>query len=328
MKKRVFALFLIALFLIPLISSIVAAQDPTPVTPIAPTPTTGGTGDPDVDATEVRGEILKGTGCDWLISDDPEAEYGGWLYSRCLVWINGAKLSELTGTELGALGAFLKWFVLALIILLIYSVLAQVQFPESGAVRILIAVVVGFLATFFITSEEVITAMTGYSALGLTLVIFFPILILGFFTILIAKTTSPFGVYLQKILWVIFSVFLFIKSGMLFAIMRGWGAWGKIEAGKFVASAAGAINDATHYRIWGMVIKMTYKTIEGNYDSTVALTLLIAAIAIFIIMVIKNDTVVAWFAKEARESEAEAQKGKIERSNAYDELRAKQMQKG
>ena len=64
-----------------------------------------------------------------------------------------------------------------------------------------------------ISKEEIITAMTSYTALGIALIVFFPILVLGFFTLVVASKASPMGIFIQRILWLIYSVYLFIKAG-------------------------------------------------------------------------------------------------------------------
>ncbi len=240
------------------------------------------------------------TGCGWLLPKSSPVmpavgEY--FFYDRCVLWIGGAKINELDARQAGVIGNFVKWFVLLLVIILIYTALAEVEFPSSSILRIIIAILVGFLSTFFITTKELITALTGYSALGITLIVFFPIAILAFFTVVIARKAKAFGLYAQKIMWTIYSVFLLLKTGILFVIMQGW-------------TNTNATGIET---FWGIPLGVA-KSAVSNYDTTILVTLFIVAIAVFVIMVPGNKIIREWLAGEAAESGIEAQKEVLKKS--------------
>lgn len=266
------------------------------------------------------------TGCGWIlpngVSNPKVGDY--FFYDRCVLWIGGAKINELNQNQASVIGNFVKWFVLILVILLIYSVLAQMQFPENSEgefstfLGILISVVVGILSTFFITTQELITAMMGYTALGITLTVFFPILILGFFTITTARVASPIGIYFQRIMWIIYSVYLFIKSGMLFAISRGWGAANGI---------GGWAGHTDWYDLWGMQIKITEEAFK-NYDVAMITTLFIVSIAVFIIMGMNGQIITRWLMKEAAESDIATYKMNEKLQDAKRKADAESMKKG
>lgn len=144
----------------------------------------------------------------------------GWRYdlgNRVAIWETG-----LTDANYGLIGNLLKYLVLILVIILVYSALMYVKFPESNSLKLLLAVVIGVIATFAITSAELLSALHSYTAMGVTLILFFPILILGFLTIMVASVANPFGIFLQRIMWLIYSIYLFIKTGLLLLVRLYW----------------------------------------------------------------------------------------------------------
>ena len=66
-----------------------------------------------------------------------------WQARVYCVWLGG-----FNAKEFDLAGEVIKWLFLVLIILLIYSALSFASFPESAAVRLIIAIVGGALATF------------------------------------------------------------------------------------------------------------------------------------------------------------------------------------
>ena len=87
---------------------------------------------------------------------------------KAIKFINVFEEGEGTGVD----GATIKWLVLMLVIILIYSALGYADFPENGALRFGLAIVVGLLATILITTDELVTTLKSYTALGLTLTLF------------------------------------------------------------------------------------------------------------------------------------------------------------
>jgi len=314
MNKRVNFVLLISLLLVSVfVAGIVAGQDSysdtmAKVDASELSAGTGATPSTPSATTQILTDMANKdpTGCGWLLPKSAPAspavgEY--FFYDRCVLWIGGAKLNELGEREVGVVGNFLKWFVLFLVIILIFSALNEVEFPSNSFLRILLSLVVGFLSTFFITTKELITALTGYTALGLTLVIFFPIAILAFFTIVIARKGKAFGLYAQKIMWMIYSIFLLIKAGILFVIMQdGWTV--PIAAGKPLAGTE---------TFWGIPLGVT-KAMVSNYDATILFTLMVTAVAVFVIMGLGNKIIREWLAGEAAETAIEAQKELIKKS--------------
>jgi len=223
----------------------------------------------------------------------------------------------------------LKLLILVLIVVLIYSALSYASFPENIFIRILLAVIGGFLSTFLIGRKEIITTINSYSALGLALLIFFPIMILVFLSIVSAKKGDPFGIFFQRLLWLAYSLFLFLKVGVLallkWSVSRSEVAEMTIE--KFVQTE----NFATNHKILNFLIggkesAQSLQGLAGATDNITLVVLLAVAIGVFVIGVLSNKPIMHWFAKGAIESEKEAQEATIKRSKAYDEARAKAMQ--
>jgi len=255
-------------------------------------------------------------------------ETAGFLKARLCLWFWG--YSTETQESLPAIVEIVKWFMLFIVIILIYSALSYGGFPESAFLRIILSIVTGFLATFFISTGEILTMMISYSALGVTLTVFFPIMILIFFTIGVAKKASPTGIFFSKIIWLIFSIYLFLKAGFLLLV--------KFYAEKSVSGVVPSgdaiwYNPATWFsttfreQLFGKEILGGTIEQASQHSTIMLLLLLVVAIAVFIIGVVKNDWVIAWLNKEARESEVEAQKSMLERSRAYDKARSEQVQK-
>lgn len=321
MKKGVLALVLVALLLIPILAtSIVYAQ-------VDPASSEGG---PDLNAPTA-------TNNDITISSQGGSNVfgsiGEFFKGRYNLWKGGsASLSDPTQKE--QVGVTLRWMLLVLVVILVYSALASANFPESTFLKLLMSVVVGFLATFLITTQELLTTIQSYTALGMTFSIFFPIMILGFFTSIVVTKGNPTGIYLQKIMWLIYSVYLFLKTLALYILTQAtwdsakgaiiipdWASYLSPIIKPFYAqfSAAGKTKEAVATELLNFV--------KSSYDTTILYLLLIVSIAIFVICVLGNKIVVAWLAKEKMDAEVQAQKEMIGRSHAYDKVRSEEMQK-
>jgi hypothetical protein len=213
-------------------------------------------------------------------------------------------------TEFDLAGEIIKWLFLVLIVLLIYSALTFASFPESAGIRLIVAIVGGALATFLLTTQELMTAVQSYSAMGIALVVFFPILVLAFFTLVVATKANPIGILLQRILWLIFSVYLFLKAGILFALSRG--------PDTLFYDTASALSST----------KALTSIQASTIDKPMLILLMVVAVAVFAIAVVSNKFVVHWLAKEKISGEVESEKSMLERSHAYDVERAKMMERG
>jgi|TARA_B100001971_G_scaffold189906_1_gene192265 hypothetical protein len=217
------------------------------------------------------------------------------------------------GKGTGVDGATIKWLVLMLVIILIYSALGYADFPENGALRFGLAIVVGLLATILITTDELVTTLKSYTALGLTLTLFLPILILTFFTMIVATKSNPFGILSQKIMWLIYSVYLFFKTGLLLLL--------KLDlAGLRGSASANPLVEPIYKFLYGKNFEKVASAVGS--ESFILLTLFISSIVIFIIFVWKNHAVTLWLAHGKREADVDKAKDRAARAKAGQDIYA------
>jgi len=247
-------------------------------------------------------------------------------------------------------GETVKYFLLILIILLVYSGFSYMDFPENPIIRGIMSAVVGFLATFLIATNELITGLLGYSALGLTGFIILPILALLAITFVVASKSDPVGMFLSRIIWGIYGFALLIKAGILALWLKYFGVV-KLESGAYRAfqrtypanhaKAGTAIPVPPQIHAFlpkkqvvgqtaGSFEKITDLDKLGSILQTADLTtlwiLIITAILILIFLAFKGDWIQEWISKTKRDAEIQAEKAKISRSKAYDTVRSEAMQ--
>jgi hypothetical protein len=111
-----------------------------------------------------------------------------------------------------------KYFLFFLLSILIYSILASADFPENDFLKWLLGIPIAFLAVAFITPDDLIGILTTYGALGMTLSVILPFMILFFFNtmLLTGKKLTVGKILLQRFLWLLFSIFLIYRMIMLF----------------------------------------------------------------------------------------------------------------
>lgn len=111
-----------------------------------------------------------------------------------------------------------KYLFFALIAIIIYSISSVMPFLSNQKewIKWPFALVVSFLATAFITPEEVYMMLISYGAMGLIMSAVIPFIILFFFTIEIEKKDPKLGSYLTPIVWIGFVVF------MAYKLIAGW----------------------------------------------------------------------------------------------------------
>ena len=108
---------------------------------------------------------------------------------------------------------YLFWII---IMLFIFSSLNFAKMPENGFLQFLLAIIISFLATAYITPEEVFTVLTTYTALGLTLSVIVPFIILIFFSAMLLSNEkisqmTVAKVMMEVMLWLFFVAFLLYK---------------------------------------------------------------------------------------------------------------------
>lgn len=140
-----------------------------------------------------------------------------------------------------------KYLFLILLTIFVYSVVGFIPMIKSlhGSAKFLFALIIGFLATAYLTPSDVYVALAGYSAMGLVLSALLPMVILMFFSIEISKDSIEGGAgagekLLSKFMWFVFIVFLAWKlvDGMfgfttpkgvkVISMLEGWAYLGAI----------------------------------------------------------------------------------------------------
>ncbi|MBS3083250.1 hypothetical protein J4423_00430 [Candidatus Pacearchaeota archaeon] len=114
--------------------------------------------------------------------------------------------TDLFNLQTGAL----KVVFLAILIVLIFAGLMEADFPKSTSLKFIISVLLGYLATILITGDEITAAMLSYKAFGVALILFIPIMGLGFVTYVSVQKGKGVFIVAQRLLWLAYAMFLII----------------------------------------------------------------------------------------------------------------------
>lgn len=116
-----------------------------------------------------------------------------------------------------------KYLFFAMLIILVYAIIGSIPIlkdmggPDFGwFLKLILSVIIGFLATAYLTPSEVYAMLASYSAMGFVLAAGLPFVILIFFTIEISKTGGAGGKLFAKLMWFAFIAFLTYK------LIAGW----------------------------------------------------------------------------------------------------------
>jgi hypothetical protein len=222
------------------------------------------------------------------------------------LWLGGYKSGhfEIAGT-------FVKVMLLLLMIILVQCALNYVKFPENTFAQVLISIIVGILATFLVSTEALLTSLTSFTALGTAIWIFLPILILTFFTIMVSASAAPFGILIQKILWLIYSVYTFISGLVIFSLAQS-------KAGSEIA---GSLTKYIINPLYG-ADSVVLEGMKSNADAPTAVLLVVVSIFVFVIAVVKGDFLTHWLAKEKMDADLMKFQGDVERQSAKRRIEA------
>jgi len=324
-KRNLFALFLVLLILSPLFSFVSAE------------PTT------NFQLTE---------------ADIPSAEYGAssfafftnWnMSARWNLWKNGYSNLKTTG-DFQLLGETLRYLVLIIVVLAAYSAFTAMEFPSGAPLRILLAIIVGLLGTFMITTNELITALLSYSALTTTIILAIPIFVLLGFTIIMAYKAKSAGLFASRILWATYALLLFFKGILLIILSQNFRV--AESAGRYVAYPIVGSKVPSYLSAF-LPNKLINKTVEvvinnvptsknitipapdpvkigqmmGGADISTAWIFVISAIAIFVVMV-GSRWVYVWLDEESKKAAIESVKSNSELRAANDKIQADIMRNG
>lgn len=230
-------------------------------------------------------------------------------------------------TNISIIGETLKYILLIMVILLVYMGLGYFNF-HSTILKVSLSVVIGFLATFLVTTNELITSLMGYTALGLTIQILLPLIALGGITIMMSSKGGPTGVYLTRVAWAIYAAYLFFKTIGIFLILRFFQL--QNVNGVNILTPIQERLTKTGNLPWYMRffidtseagIKQA-STYMSAVDMTTAIILLITSIAVTVFMVFGYDYINELLAQSRIKAEAESQRIKVGRTQAWEDARA------
>lgn len=255
--------------------------------------------------------------------DEAQSKITQFTFKRIYcVWLGGYSSNEFSLS-----GEFIKWMFLLIVFLMVMSSLNELKFPESRWLRYALGIAVSLLGTFLITTPELLTAMQTYAAMSIALFIFLPFVILMGLSILVVKKANPFGILMQRILWLIFGIYMLVKTATLWVLMKSPACLGVgVGDEKCQGIFAG---------LFGWVLKELYnpKTLETMKNGVVGsgsdnlILILLIIVSIFTLSEIAfNDKIRSWFQNEVIESEADADKAELKRSRAHTQNRAEDIQ--
>lgn len=117
-----------------------------------------------------------------------------------------------------SIAKYLFWIILTLFI---FSVLNFAKFPTYGVLQFLIAIAVSFLSTAYLTPAEIFTILTTYSALGLTLSVIVPFLIIIFFSAMLLSNEKLSQMTIAKVMMEVM-IWLFFVGFLIYKLITGY----------------------------------------------------------------------------------------------------------
>jgi len=210
-------------------------------------------------------------------------------------------------------GGTIKILLLFIIVGIIFSALGFMNFPENAGIRFVLSAVVGFLATSFIDPQEIAAAMVSYRALGIAVILFLPIMVLGAITFQVIIKQQFIGIVLQRILWLVYSIYLFARSAFPYI-------WEKtLEFG---------LDEIDNGFV--VTIKSVITKIVGDVSAQDPLILgiqAVVAVVLFWVMFVKNDVVKKWLLDSKFNDQIEKIKGQLRKSREYDKAKSESFDK-
>lgn len=314
-KKRLFVLFTISLLLASFVFSIslASAQNPPP----------GFIGDPSVNTDEKAQTAGYANLQDYYsafssgskITTNQGSGSSSFLdnfknLAFIDLWLNGYNSKNFS-----LAGEFVKTLLLLLLIILVYTSFSYSGFlgerEEFSTVRLIVSIIIGLLATFLISTDALLSSLVSFTALGTAIWIFLPIFVLTFFTILVSSSAVAFGMFFQKILWIIYSVYTFISGVIIFFLAQS-------KSGSTIAQIL------TTYLI--NPLYGANSVVLGNMkvaaDAPTAILLIVVSILVFIFAVIEGDKFVEYLTKEKRRTDLIREKDELIRQSTKRKLEA------
>jgi len=202
----------------------------------------------------------------------------------------------------------IKVLLLFIIVGIIFSAFGFMNFPENAGIRFALSAIVGFLVTSFINPNEIAAAMVSYRALGIAIILFLPIIVLGAITFQVIIKGQFVGVVLQRILWLIYSIYLFGRSAFPYIWRETLQTSFESFKNKWVVTFTTSVN------------KMT-ETASAQ-DPFILFIQAIVAVVLFWVMFVKNEAVKKWLLDSKFNDQIEKIKGQLRKSREYDKAKA------
>ncbi len=212
-------------------------------------------------------------------------------------------------SDTSALGEIVKVLVLLLILIFVYSALSYMEFPHNAGLRFLVAIILGVLVTVLITTEEMLTALLSYKAAGLSIMIFLPIMILAFFSFMVAvRGGTFFGVFSQKVMWLVYSIYLFVTTAGLLML-------------KYIGTPTPAWTN-----FFTFLLGDKFKD-AATMDSIILLVMVSVSIFVFFMFVLNNKWFIRWLEGEKLDSDLTRMRDDIDRSQRLRKVEAESTRK-
>ena len=195
--------------------------------------------------------------------------------------IKGVDVSKFDGSGISTV--FSKWeagnvdngiskiFVFFIITILIFVSIDMLGLTKSSFIKFILALSVSYLATAYITPDEVFGLVQSYTALGLTLTSILPFVFLFLFSakfLSAAKWGDAGKVMLDRVLWIVFTLFLGYRVGVLYFSETAYGfvVFG-ITGISFIAAS---IIVFAHWKYVGVIKDINRKLLEEKSKDVAA----------------------------------------------------------
>ncbi|MBP7708330.1 hypothetical protein KA107_01485 [Candidatus Pacearchaeota archaeon] len=263
------------------------------------------------------------------------------LDERWALWTQG--YDNVSNSQLGLLGETIKFLVLFIVVFIVFAALGAMDLPRNPVLRFVLAIIVGLLGTFMITTQELLTLLVSYGALSSTIVIALPLIVLLGLTVLFAQKANAAGLYASKILWAFFAVFIIIKGLILLMMFQYFYTEVTYNGTQILDVKAYPINDnaSLHYalapflptnRVNGTSEQQVdldrLGRIMGKSDYGTAWSLILTGLIAFFVMVLGGKWIAAWLLHERELAAIERVGSNARIADAVDQTKADIASKG
>jgi len=228
-------------------------------------------------------------------------------------------------TSYAILAQTMKVFVLLLVLVLVYSAFTLAKFPKYFLLRLGLAFAIAYVSTITLSASELVTLLLSYNALSITFAVFMPIFVLSLFTFVVALDgRNKVGILFQRVMWLVYSLYLFFKVAVLllafFSLapqIASYDANGNPNSyvmnadGSYVMALPAWVNDVSG--------NMEVSQIK-SYDVPTLIILLCVSIAVFLLGVVYNNSIMKRLMKMKTDADIEYERNLSRRSHAAREI--------